>query len=179
MLRAFHFCTQLVLHAAAFGRVPLRCASSVRMSASDERLLAQWQAGTLPFEEWTHEAHLRVLFQLACMHSEPLPIMAEGIKKYNTLHEERLSVGFHETLTRFWVQAVVKRKPRDFDDFESFAKQYPELLDSSTALDFYDRRILFSEQARSEWVPPLEWRPHPGSCPCPGEQQADRTEDVG
>ena len=40
------------------------------MQTDDDALLSQWLDGSLPFEQWTHAAHLRVAFQLAREHEE-------------------------------------------------------------------------------------------------------------
>jgi len=136
----------------------------------DAMLVTRWQDGTLPFEQWTHEAHLRVAWQLARAYAEPLPVMAAGIQAYNARHQGRTSVGFHSTLTRFWMESLIKRSPERYASFEVFTAAFPELLDPQFPLDFYDHKTLFSDNAKHGWVPPLEWSPNPGSCPCPSEE---------
>jgi len=156
------------------GGPPFHClrVRDTLMLIDDATLLSQWQDGSLPFEAWTHEAHLRVAFQLARGHDDPVEAMSAGILKFNSRHRDKLSTGFHTTLTRFWMEAIVSRSPAAFSSFDAFARAFPELLDSEFPLDMYHRRVLFSDVAKRSWVPPLVWTPHPGSCPCPSEEKA-------
>ena len=77
-----------------------------------DRFFHQWQSGTLPKSSWTHAAHVAVAACLAFDHppDQALELTRSGIIHHNesvgTANTE--TSGYHETLTRFWIGAVVK-----------------------------------------------------------------------
>ena len=129
-----------------------------RAEDANARLVHSWEDGTLPFEEWTHRAHMLVAFTLSRRHADEeaatLAAMAEGIRRFNALHAAKLNVGYHETLTQWWVGEVVRHKPSSHATFTAFERAHPQLLNSSYALEHYTRQTLFGEQAKWAWVPP-------------------------
>lgn len=124
---------------------------------SDDNLFSEFEAGTLPFCEWTHEAHLRAAFGVARREiraDAALMRMSTAIKAYNRRHIDRVNTGYHETITRWWMEQIVEREPWAYADFASFAEQHPYLLNFSWVYEHYDQEVLFSNRAKREWVPP-------------------------
>ena len=81
--------------------------------SSDEafdRFLAGFEAGTLPKAEWTHGAHIAVgasyLFGSGVV--SVLPLMRYRISAYNVAAggANTETSGYHETLTRFWLNII-------------------------------------------------------------------------
>jgi hypothetical protein len=63
---------------------------------------------------------------------------------------------YHETITNAWVMAVhhfMHRTPSS-DSADAFIAQNPVLLDSKIMLTHYSAELLFSDEARSRFVPP-------------------------
>ncbi len=137
------------------------------LTASDvERIITGFEQGTLPKAEWTHAAHLvmAMWYALHMPESELLSHIRPRIRAYNTAVgvENTTTSGYHETLTVFYIQVVV-RFLKDFIARETMP-QLPEtlinaLLQSECAertypLRFYTKERLFSAEARMEWLPP-------------------------
>ena len=80
--------------------------------SSTEKLVKAFLAGTLPKQDWTHEAHLKVgLWHL--LHysaTESLQKLRHSIKQYNVICgvANTDTQGYHETITCFYVWLIEK-----------------------------------------------------------------------
>ena len=97
------------------------------LAASDAEFISQFEDGSLPFESWTHAAHLRMATLQLLRHSalDGMPVSASapdtaaarcsaalrcvvgGIQRYNGAHAAKLTVGFHWTITELWFRMVL------------------------------------------------------------------------
>jgi hypothetical protein len=125
-------------------------------------IVTGFESGTLPREEWTHEAHLLMAlwYVLHLPEAEVLPHIRTGIYSYNEAvgTANTTTSGYHETLTVFYTQAVTRFLK------ESNASLLPETLatmllaseiaDRAYPLRFYSKERLFSPEARAVWVAP-------------------------
>lgn len=121
-------------------------------------LVRAFVARTLPKSLWTHEAHLRVGLWHVQHHGadEALRLLRERIAAYNeavgTANTD--DSGYHETLTRFYVQVIAAfvAASKDRDDLER------RLIEERGARDlplrYYSKERLFSVPARRGWVEP-------------------------
>lgn len=126
-----------------------------------EKLVDHFEQRTLQKEEWTHHAHLIVAAWYAT-HYEPreaLMRIRENIKAYNEAVGTPNSDtrGYHETITRFWLWAV--RSYLNQHPSKSFEEACNELLYSDAAkrshpLHYYSRDVLFSVEARHNFIRP-------------------------
>lgn len=118
-------------------------------------------ACTLPRAEWTHEAHLAACLWLL----EERPDIAPEVALPGIIRRYNLSVGgvnddtqgYHETLTQLYIRGV--RTFRAECSETGLLARVNALLASAMAprgwpLSFYSRELLFSPQARREWVEP-------------------------
>lgn len=125
-----------------------------------EELVKKFCSRTLPKQEWTHQAHLKVgLWHL--LHYSPdqsLTILREGIKQYNiACGVENIDArGYHETITRYvliiqkFLQQVERSRPIDL-----LADELIKLYgDKSLPLAYYSKDKLFSTAARRGWLEP-------------------------
>ena len=103
----------------------------------DAQFLNDFQTGILPFEQWTHKAHIRMAY-LVCKSSnnfeEALAKIRQDIQHFNGLHASKLIVGFHETMTQLWTILVwnaTQKSDESISDSNAFVDQNPYLLDSS------------------------------------------------
>ena len=116
---------------------------------------------TLPKEDFTHEAHLRVGLWHLLHHSESdaLALLRARICAFNVavggINSD--TAGYHETITRLYVLLIA--------DFlrSADARRSPDVLADELIrncggrdlpLRYYSRERLFSAAARREWLPP-------------------------
>jgi len=133
-----------------------------REAAGVARLVAGFEACSLPKAEWTHRAHLTVaLWYLSRMPAEEaLERVRDGIRRYNvaTGGANTETSGYHETITRFYVWLVghfVREECRSQQDLVERANR---LFDRYGARDLplrhWSEARLMSPQARAGWVDP-------------------------
>jgi hypothetical protein len=123
-------------------------------------------AGTLPADEWTHEAHLRVCVALLAGSPDPGPAL-DRIRALIRAHNRRVGprpgqVGFHETLTRYFVEAVAATNGAPVDVVLTTPS-----CQVGAPRHHWSPPLLDSLRARTGWVDPdlapLPWRADP-SC---------------
>jgi len=58
------------------------------MTDDDRDLLRQFESCSLPFEQWTHRAHVRIGYLYLCDHpfDAALERMRRGVQRYNAAH---------------------------------------------------------------------------------------------
>jgi hypothetical protein len=75
------------------------------------------------------------------------------------------SAKYHDTITGSWVHLVAVHRQRcEGETFDDFLARNPELLDQRLLEAHYSPALLWSEEARSHWVPP-DIRSLPALCP--------------
>jgi hypothetical protein len=131
------------------------------MGLGTDELAAAFLACTLPKQEWTHHAHLRVGLWHLLRHDaeEALDLLRTRIRRYNascgTLNTDHS--GYHETITRFYVW-VIDRFLQSADRRKSIDELAEDLIhrwgDRGLLLRYYSRDRLFSVLARRQWVEP-------------------------
>jgi hypothetical protein len=124
-------------------------------------LAKAFEERTLPKSEWTHAAHLTVGLYY-CYHN-PLGVaknlMSDGIYWLNDAHgtPNTETSGYHETITVFWLRTVA-----NYLDKAGRNKGLAELAngliafvnDTNLPLRYYSRELLFSTEARMNYVEP-------------------------
>lgn len=84
----------------------------------------------------------------------------EAMKRALLSFLDHLGVGaakYHETITKAWVMAVRHFMERTTDPcagYAEFIDRNPVLLDSKIMLTHYSAEVLFSDEARAEFVDP-------------------------
>lgn len=88
--------------------------------------------------------------------SEAIPVVRQGIKRYNASLKKTLA--YHETITQVFLILISHRMQRSGDrvSFVDFCNQNPDLLDRnlSPLLIYYRKETLFSQAARDGFVKP-------------------------
>jgi hypothetical protein len=129
--------------------------------SATQRLVVGFQECSLLKEEWTHHAHLRVglWHVLRFGPDEALGQLRDGIRRLNeslgTPNTDR--GGYHETITRFYVQVIagfLSTVDRDRSIDELAAELIAAFPTSDLPLRYYSRELLFSVQARRQWIEP-------------------------
>jgi hypothetical protein len=130
-------------------------------SSEIERLLVGFENCSLPKPMWTHRAHLAVALYYCERHSDEqaLRLMREGIQRYNvaTGGVNTDSVGYHETITRFYVWLVnqcVRNGKLTGGLADRVNGLYARYGGRDLPLRHWSRERLTSVEARREWVEP-------------------------
>jgi hypothetical protein len=127
-----------------------------------EEFAGRFLAGTIPFEEWTHQAHLAVGMWHVNRYGteEALARLRIGIQCLNEKHgtPNSLTRGYHETITRAYVLLLAEFL-KSCPPAVSLQERVACLLNSPVAdknllFKFYSRETLLSARAKSEWVEP-------------------------
>lgn len=126
---------------------------------TDASFVSAFESCTLPAEEWTHEAHIR----LAWLKLDRLPYLAaldhirRGIRCYNDAVLKK-ALAYHETITVAYTRLIADERSRlkSGHTFDDFKKANPLLLDRKLGalLRHYRNETLFSSVARAEFVLP-------------------------
>jgi hypothetical protein len=133
----------------------------VYASTDEMRDLVQgFEATSLPYARWTHGAHLTVALWYLLWYGPDgaLDAMRRGLVRYNAAHaNEPMRVGYHETITRFWL-GVVRRYLCSARLEGSLADLANGLIaahtDRELPFKYYARERLLSDEARHAWVEP-------------------------
>jgi hypothetical protein len=124
-------------------------------------LLADFEAGVIPRDQWNHRAHLTMAlwYILDYGPDQGAARIREGILRYNKAQniEQTPTGGYHETVTRFYIWLVQRfvltsdtARPR-LELLEDLCRRYG---DPDYPLRYYSKERLFSWEARTGWVPP-------------------------
>ena len=140
----------------------VRVGKGVGVAVSEtDRLAEAFVDCTLPKEQWTHHAHLRVglWHLLRYPPAEALALLRERIKRYNIARGgvNTDSAGYHETITRFYVWLIarfVAAADRAEPEDELAERLVREYGDRDWPLRYYSRDRLLSAEARRGWVEP-------------------------
>jgi hypothetical protein len=127
-----------------------------------EDLVATFRAGTLPRDEWTHLAHLRVGAWHVHHHGadEALPLLRVRIGSLNERHGTANSTtgGYHETITAAYLRLIAdflaSANPELALDLRVAALLESPLADRAVLFRYWSRDRLLSPEARAAWLAP-------------------------
>lgn len=127
-------------------------------SVGDEIFIQSFEDATLPFENWTHEAHIRMAWNYILVHGrdKAIPLIRDGIKHYNEVHQDQIKTGYHETITMFYsfVIADAIKNTNNASTFEAFLKANGHLLDRSLMYKYYSKTRFADPHAKHKFVLP-------------------------
>lgn len=123
---------------------------------SDEELLKKLKDGTLPPADFTHEAHIRLVWILRHKKRDELfHEVSQIIKNYaKSIGEDSI---YHTTLTYAAVMIILNRiKSTSLDDFPPFIQENTDLITDFRNLiaQHYTDMTLNAEVARKEIIAP-------------------------
>jgi len=128
-----------------------------KRSRDDEEFRRRFESFGISADQFNHEAHVRLAYAYLC---ENDPEEAAAAMKHALLAFLRhLGVGtarYHETITQAWIRAVshFMETTSPCSSFAEFIAHNEVLLDSRIMLSHYSADVLFSDRARSKFVPP-------------------------
>lgn len=122
-------------------------------------LVESFETGTIAEADWRHAEHLAVaLFYLSHHDFETaLERMRAGI--FNLLKafgvDTTRETPYHETLTVFWMRTVEDfRRSKNGAAIGEICGELVETFDKNHPLKFYSAELLYTKQARREFVAP-------------------------
>ncbi len=103
--------------------------------------------------DFHHRDHLAVsvVYLYAGNLEAALDRMRESLQRFISHHSLK---GYHETITRFWMQEVEKRLDRTLCLGESVRHIQARLSDKNLVYQHYSRETLHSPEAKARWVEP-------------------------
>ena len=127
------------------------------LSASDRTFRSDFESGRIVPEDFNHHAHVRMAYVYLVENDAEtaVELARKGLLAFLEHHGVDRSK-YHETITRAWVLAVrhFMEKGTGATSADEFIEANPILLDSKIMLSHYSADLLFSPQARAEFVEP-------------------------
>ena len=130
---------------------------SHQTSAEDREFITDLESGSLEVARFDHRAHVRAAYTYLVSRSPDHAVerMRESLRGF--LERNGIPVSkYHATITKAWILAVrhfMDRTPESASADE-FIEANPRLLDPKIMLTHYSAELLFSPQARAEFVEP-------------------------
>ena len=127
------------------------------VSEQDRAFLGDFEAGRIQPADFDHRAHLRLAYILLCDHDDEgaLERMRQSLRSFLGHHGIDASK-YHETMTRAWILAVrhFMAKTPGSESADAFIDRHPQMLDSKIMMTHYSAGLLFSDEARAQFVEP-------------------------
>jgi len=129
----------------------------------DAELLRQFETLTLPFNQWTHRAHVRVAFSYLRAHpfDEALLRMRRGVKAYNAANNvpESATSGYNETTTYAFLHLIAATMSAyggvfPADTADTFCDTHPQLMTRHVLRFFYSPQQRMHPLAKTQFVEP-------------------------
>lgn len=126
-------------------------------SKADLEFKRQIESCEFPVAEFNHKAHLRLAYIYLSENDTDTAVemMRDSLKRF-LMHNGVDPTKYHETITKAWILAVhhFMDKTEDYNSAEELIDKNPEMLDSKIMMTHYSAEVLFSEEARKEFVQP-------------------------
>ena len=127
------------------------------LSLSDREFRAAFEAGAYAPADFSHRAHVRLAYVYLAESDPDLALERYRAALIGFLsHHGIPATKYHETLTRAWLLGVhhfMHRTP-EASSADDFIARNPLLLDTKIMLTHYSADLLFSPQARTDFVEP-------------------------
>lgn len=120
-------------------------------------IVESFENGTTSREDWRHAEHLTVALFYLSRHDYETALTKMRVGIFNLLRAFEVDLTkempYHETLTVFWVKTVDDfRKTKNGCSVVEICNELVEKFDKDYPLRFYSREILFSDEARKDFV---------------------------
>lgn len=130
---------------------------------NDDQHVRAFEDLSLPFDQWTHRAHVKVAFIYLQRHSFPVALdrMRARIKAYNAHHNvpDTLTSGYNETTTLAFLHLVAATiqaygQSHPTPDADAFCDTHPQLMTRHALRLFYSPERRMHPLAKTEFVEP-------------------------
>ena len=122
-----------------------------------EAFLSAFEDGSLPADEWTHQAHIAMAtVYLARYGDAVLPHVRAAIRNYLLARGKSVS-NYHETLTIFWLAIVAEatQAQAGVSQHEVVRRNCARFGSQSKLHEqYYSFDVFNSVDARARWIPP-------------------------
>lgn len=126
-------------------------------SKADIDFKNQVESCELSASDFNHRAHLRLayIYLAETNPDQSAELMRETLNRF-LIHNGVDPSKYHETITKAWILAVhhFMNKTGNSNSADDFIDKNPEMLDKSIMMTHYSAEVLFSDQARAEFVQP-------------------------
>jgi hypothetical protein len=127
------------------------------LSAQDRKFRAAFESCDFSPAEFNHRAHLRLAYVYLTEHDaeRAYKSMRDALHRFLEYNGVDLSK-YHDTITRAWILAVrhFMEETSCSDSADSFIEQHPIMLDAKIMMTHYSAEVLFSDEARANFVEP-------------------------
>jgi hypothetical protein len=124
---------------------------------SDREFRAAFEAGAFAPADFSHRAHVRLAYVYLAESDVELALerMRAALVGFLCVHGIP-ATKYHATLTRAWILAVdhFLHRTRESRSGDDFIARNPVLLDTRIMLTHYSADLLFSDEARAQFVEP-------------------------
>jgi hypothetical protein len=133
------------------------------VSDADAEFLQQFERCTLPFEQWTHRAHVKVAYLYLVQHpfDDALKHIRTGIQRYNAANKvaESATSGYNETTTHAFlhlVAAVIHAYGETFPTptADAFCDTHSQLMTRHVLRLFYSPQRRMHPLAKTQFIEP-------------------------
>ena len=127
-----------------------------RSDSEIREVVEKFESCSFALQEFTHARHLTV----ACWYLSTMPPeqalarMRAGLQRFLAHHGRH---GFHETITRFWMELLgeyFRRMPAEMSVLAKINGAVAAHGDKEILFAYYSRDRVMSEEARSVWMEP-------------------------
>ena len=127
----------------------------------DAELVRQLESCSLPFEQWTHRAHVRVAYTLLQAQAFPVALarFRGAVKAYNAKNNvpESPTSGYNETTTHallHLILATMRAYPGEYPSADAFCDTHPQLMTRHCLRLFYSPGQRIHPLAKTQFVEP-------------------------
>ena len=126
-------------------------------SKDDIEFRRQIESCELPASDFNHRAHLRLAY-IYLTENDPdrsVELMRDTLDRF-LIHNGADPSKYHETITKAWILAVhhFMNKTGNSKSADDLIDKNPSLLDKNIMMTHYSAEVLFSDNARAEFVQP-------------------------
>ncbi|KAF6031380.1 hypothetical protein EB796_010322 [Bugula neritina] len=127
-------------------------------SIGDEIFMQAFENASVPFADWTHEAHLRMAWNYITKHGKDMatPLIKTGIQKFNEKNKHKITYGYSETVTKFYIHIISKAISHlpVGHTFEDFLISNKELTESAYLSTYYSEHVLNDPISKLTFIKP-------------------------
>jgi len=125
-------------------------------NAALREVVRRFEACEYALAEFTHARHLTVACWYLCAGSREVALerMRAGLQRFIAHHGKD---GYHETITRFWMELLdecLRGLPLDMPLAAKVKSVVAKYGRKDVLFAYYSRELAMSERARREWVEP-------------------------
>ena len=126
-------------------------------SSEDRLFQSRVESCLLPLTDFDHRGHLRLAYVYLSDHDvdSAHEMMRRALRRFLD-HNGVDPTKYHETITRAWLLAVRHFMARcsESNSADSFMESDPRMLDSEIMMTHYSAELIFSDEAREQFVQP-------------------------